>query len=83
MVESTTLCGINKVLSMHSFRHTFATYMLTVGVSMESVAQMLGHKDLRSTRIYGRILKERVNSEMAEVKEKRKNAHNQLGSVAS
>lgn len=58
------LCGISKEITFHCARHTFATLMLTKGVSMDSVSRMLGHKNLRTTQIYGRILNERVDSEM-------------------
>ena len=58
------LCGIPKEITFHCARHTFATLMLTKGVSMDSVSRMLGHKNLRTTQIYGRILNERVDLEM-------------------
>lgn len=60
-------CGIEKAISTHTARHTFATLMLTKGMSMESVARMLGHTDLKTTQIYAKILKEKVAKEMAEI----------------
>lgn len=44
-------------------RHTFATVALANRVSMESVAKMLGHTDIRTTRIYARILDKTVSEE--------------------
>lgn len=51
-------------------RHTFATVALANRVSMESVAKMLGHTDIRTTRIYARILDKTVSEEMKGMKSK-------------
>lgn len=49
--ELADLCNINKELTFHIARHTFATTVtLTNGVPIESVSKMLGHKDLRTTQ---------------------------------
>ncbi len=71
------LCGIDKAVTFHGARHTFATYMLTLGVSMEAVSKMLGHKDLRTTLIYARILNSKVDDDMDKVRafRKRENGH--------
>jgi len=61
------LCEITKPITFHCARHTFATMMLSSAewkVSMESVSKMLGHKNLTTTQLYGRVQKERVDSEM-------------------
>ena len=63
-------CGITKPLSTHVARHTFATVALANRVSMESVAKMLGHTDIRTTRIYARILDKTVSEEMKGMKSK-------------
>ena len=57
-------CEINKNISSHLARHTFATYTLTKGVSIESVSKMLGHKDIKTTQIYAKITNEKVGNEM-------------------
>ena len=63
------LCGINKNITFHMARHTFATTVtLSNGVSMESVSQMLGHKNIRTTQIYAKVVKEKVSREMGELK---------------
>lgn len=63
------LCGINKNITFHMARHTFATTItLSNGVSMESVSQMLGHKNIRTTQIYAKVVKEKVSREMGELK---------------
>lgn len=61
--------GCNKNLTTHIARHTFATLMLTLGASMESVSSMLGHTDIKTTQIYGKIVAEKVNKEMASIDE--------------
>lgn len=54
----------------HLARHTFATVALANKVSMESVAKMLGHTDIRTTRIYARILDKTVSEEMKGMRSK-------------
>lgn len=46
---------IPKDISFHCARHTFATVSLDLGVSMETVKEILGHTDFKTTAIYGRI----------------------------
>jgi site-specific recombinase XerD len=53
-------CGITKHLTTHVGRHTYASEVtLSQGVPIESVAKMLGHRRLSSTRVYARITEER------------------------
>lgn len=47
--------GIQKKISFHCSRHTFATVSLDLGVSMETVKDILGHTDFKTTAIYARI----------------------------
>jgi integrase len=69
--EIADLCGINKYLTFHIARHTFATSVtLNNGVSIETVSKMLGHKTLRTTQHYAKILNEKVLGEMMELKKK-------------
>lgn len=63
--EIADLCGIQKNLTYHMARHTFATTItLSKGVSMESVSKMLGHTKITTTQIYARILNSKVKEEM-------------------
>lgn len=63
--EIADLCSIQKNLSYHLARHTFATTItLSKGVSMESVSRMLGHTKITTTQIYARILNSKVKEEM-------------------
>ncbi|MFC2080421.1 site-specific integrase [Bacteroidota bacterium] len=68
--EIADLADIDKILTFHLARHTFATLMLTKGVSIETVAEMLGHKDIRTTQIYAKVVEQKVSEEMNEVKQK-------------
>lgn len=63
--EIGSICGITKDLTFHLARHTFATFTLTKGVSIESVSKMLGHTDIKTTQIYARIIDEKVSRDMA------------------
>lgn len=44
--------GINKTISLHNLRHSIATHLLQSGMSLEHIAQFLGHSTLESTQIY-------------------------------
>ena len=63
------ICGINKTITTHTARHTFATYALANGVSLESVAKMLGHTNLQMTRHYARTLDRTVVKELFKIKD--------------
>ncbi len=67
--EIADLCGITKVLSSHAGRRTFAsTVALTNGVSLESIAQMLGHSSTKITHQYARVTDMKVAAEMEKIK---------------
>ena len=69
--EIADVCGISKNLTFHLARHTFATTVtLTNGVPIESVSKMLGHKSLKTTQHYAKILDRKVSDDMALLKEK-------------
>jgi site-specific recombinase XerD len=69
--EIADVCGINKELTFHIARHTFATTItLTNGVPIESVSKMLGHKSLRTTQHYAKILDKKVSDDMELLKSK-------------
>ena len=53
---------------LHVARHTFATFALANGVSIESVAKMLGHTNVQMTRHYARVLDRTVIREMSQVR---------------
>ena len=69
--EIANLCGISKTLTFHIARHTFATTVtLSNKVPIETVSKMLGHRSLRQTMIYAKILDIKVSEDMKSLKEK-------------
>lgn len=69
--EIADICGIDKNLTFHLARHTFATTVtLSNGVPIESVSKMLGHKNLQTTQHYAKILDRKVGSDMDILKER-------------
>ncbi|MBB1642792.1 site-specific integrase [Sphingobacterium sp. UME9] len=68
--EIATLCGINRELHTHLARHTFADMMLNLGVPLEDVSKMLGHKSIRTTERYCRVRKSRISESMNRVRSK-------------
>jgi integrase len=51
--------GINRHITFHSARHTFATLQLTFGTDIYTVSKLLGHKNLKNTEIYAKIVNEK------------------------
>ena len=71
--EIADLCEITKELTFHIARHTFATTVtLSNGVPIESVSKMLGHKSIKTTQHYAKILDKKVSEDMAFLKERLK-----------
>lgn len=69
--EIADVCGIDKNLTFHLARHTFATTVtLTNGVPIETVSSMLGHKSMRTTQIYAKVIEAKVGEDMAKLEEK-------------
>ena len=69
--EIADLSGIRKNLTYHIARHTFATTItLSNGVPMETVSKMLGHKNLRTTQHYAKILDQKISQDMSGLMEK-------------
>lgn len=69
--ELADICQIEKNLSMHVARHTFATTItLTNGVPIETVSKLLGHKSIKTTQIYSRVIEKKISEDMVLLKKK-------------
>jgi site-specific recombinase XerD len=65
------LCGIEKRITYHQSRHNFATLItLSKGVPLETVSQMMGHKCFRTTQIYAKLTRQKVNEDMKKLSDR-------------
>ena len=55
--HAATLAGVQKRVTCHTFRHSFATHLLEAGYDIRTVQELLGHKDVKTTMIYTHVLK--------------------------
>ena len=62
------ICEINKGLTFHIARHTFAAQVcLSQGVPIETVSKMLGHRDIHTTQIYATVSTQKISSDIAKL----------------
>lgn len=60
--------GITKKITFHCARHTYATLQLTLGTDIYTVSKMLGHKDLKTTQVYGKIIDDKKREAAYKIK---------------
>ena len=66
-----SICGIDKNITFHSARHTFATTItLCNGMPIETVSKMLGHNNIKTTQIYACVIDSKVSSDMQVLRQK-------------
>lgn len=60
--------GVTKTISFHCARHTYATLQLTLGTDIYTVSKLLGHKDLKTTQIYAKIIDDKKKEAANKIK---------------
>ena len=59
-------------MSSHQARHTFGTLLISAGISIESIAKMMGHTNIVSSQIYAKITDDKISNDMDKLMERRK-----------
>lgn len=67
--EIAEICKINKHLTMHTARHTYATLCLSQRVSLKNVSKMLGHASVKMTERYARVLDSSILHDMNAIRD--------------
>ena len=74
--EIADVCSIDKNMTFHMARHTFATTVtLTNGMPIETVSKLLGHNSIRTTQIYAKVVETKVSNDMQNLRDKINNTH--------
>jgi site-specific recombinase XerD len=60
--------GINKNITFHCFRHTYATLQLEFGTDVYTESKMLGHKHIKTTQVYAKVVDRKKNQTLNKIK---------------
>ena len=66
--EAVERAGIDKTVSPHIFRHSFATHLLAGGASIRQVQDMLGHENITTTEIYTHLDPDHLRDTIEKIK---------------
>ena len=61
---------LQKRVTFHLARHTFATLSLSKGVPIETLSSVMGHTNIRTTQIYAKVVNKKVGEDMSELADK-------------
>ena len=62
--------GITKDITFHCARHTFAVLQLTLGTEIFTLSKLLGHSELKTTQIYAKLTRQKVNEDVKKVSDR-------------
>lgn len=60
------------LMSSHTARHSFGTFLISADIPIESIAKMMGHSNIRTTQGYARITDDKISKDMDKLMERRK-----------
>nr|WP_303917958.1 site-specific integrase [Bacteroides intestinalis] len=64
--------GFKENLSHHDARHSFGTLLLSAGISIESIAKMMGHSNISTTQVYAKVTDQKISEDMDKLMKRRK-----------
>ncbi len=73
--------GFKQNLSHHQSRHTFGTLLLSEGISIESIAKMMGHTNISSTQVYAKVTDDKISEDMDKLIQRRKTMKNDVNNT--
>lgn len=76
------VAGLKEPLSYHKSRHSFGTLLLSAGISIESIAKMMGHANINTTQGYAKVTDDKISEDMDKLIERRKTMQNTVQNTA-